>query len=210
MARIRFLGGRSGLLWLVSIGLIAGCVSADPAASPSPASTRTRAPIPDVAVSTRSNTYEISGSTGDDLRAQMDALGPSGFDAYTSWLIRWTYADVATDAGCAAGPVKVSVLIVYTFPEWDAPPDASTGLVEKWNAYLAALHLHEDGHRDIAIEAGGEILKVLSMLPAYPSCEALRQSADAAGESVLDRYRQQEAQYDRTTDHGATQGARFP
>lgn len=210
MRRTRSPGRQAALLWLISIVLVAGCVSSAPAASPPPAPTSTRAPIPDVAVSTSTNYYEIRGSTEDDLRAQMDALGPSGYDAYTSWLIRWTYPDVTTDVGCAAGPVKVSVLIVYTLPQWDAPPDAPTDLVEKWDAYVAALQLHEDGHKEIALDTGNEVLRALSDLPAYPSCEALGRSADAAGESVLDKYRRQEVQYDQTTDHGATQGARFP
>jgi predicted secreted Zn-dependent protease len=210
MGRIRCSSRHIAPLWLIPIILAVGCVSSALPASPSPAPTSSRAPIPDVAVSTSTNDYEISGVTENDLRAQMDALGPSGFDAYTAWLVRWTYPDVASDAGCAAGPVKVSVLIVYTFPQWDAPPDAPADLVEKWNAYVAALQLHEEGHKDIALEAGNEVRKALSALKAYPSCEALRQSADAAGESVLDKYRRQEAQYDQTTDHGATQGARFP
>jgi len=47
-------------------------------------------------------------------------------------------------------------------------------------------------------------------IPAYPSCEELKQGADAAAERVLSDYRQREAIYDQTTNHGATQGARFP
>jgi len=198
------------LFWLVGVVVASGCVSSAPIVPLSPASTSTPPPSPEVSVSAHTQYYEISGVAGDDLRAQMDELGPGDHDVYTSWFIRWTYPDVVTDATCAVGPVEVSLSITYTLPQWDAPPGAPVDLVEKWNAYLAALQLHEAGHKDIAVAAGNEIRKTLSALPAYPSCEELHRSGEAASQDVMDRYRLQEVQYDQQTDHGATQGARFP
>jgi predicted secreted Zn-dependent protease len=78
------------------------------------------------------------------------------------------------------------------------------------DAYMAALRLHEDGHRRIAIEAGYEILQAINALPAYSSCSELELAADAVGESILEQYRRQEAVYDQNTGHGATQGVHFP
>ena len=164
----------------------------------------------DFVVSVSTSTYDITGSTAEALRAQMDALGPGGFDAYTSWFVRWTVPDMVSDAGCAPGEVKVSVLIVYNFPHWDPPADAPAALVDRWTAYTAALHNHEDGHKDIAIAAGQEVKRTLDALPAFPACDALQQAANTAGNRILDQHLQREAEYDRSTDHGATQGARFP
>ena len=75
---------------------------------------------------------------------------------------------------------------------------------------MTALQTHEDGHKEIGIQAGHDILRTLEGLPSYPTCDELEEAADAAGEGVLDRYREQEIIYDQTTRHGATQGARFP
>jgi predicted secreted Zn-dependent protease len=72
------------------------------------------------------------------------------------------------------------------------------------------LKTHEAGHQQIAIEAGREIRQTLKGLPAYLSCSELEQAADAAGQNILDQFREKEKSYDQTTKHGATQGARFP
>ena len=78
------------------------------------------------------------------------------------------------------------------------------------NGYIAVLQVHENAHKEIAIDAGYEILQTINALPAYSSCNKLEQAADTAGESILEQYRRQESIYDQKTDHGATQGVRFP
>ncbi len=166
-------------------------------------------------VSTNYIYYEIIGSTANELRTQMDRLGPSDelrvqHDAYTEWYVDWSYPNSTANDRCRTGPVKVTVTITQTFPKWDIPPDASQALVDKWKTYVSALQTHEAGHKRIGVEAGYQILRTLNEIPAYPSCSELEQVADAAGERILDEFRQKEATYDQTTAHGASQGARFP
>lgn len=159
--------------------------------------------------------HPIAGSTGNELRAQMDQLGrtdESGhhWDAYTEWYVNWSYPYSTLNNNCTTGPIKVQVEITFTFPQWSAPENATQDLIDKWNAYLNALQLHEDGHRQIATQAGYEILRAINALPAYPSCAELEQAADTTGEDILEQYRQQEAIYDQNTEHGVTQGVHFP
>jgi len=145
----------------------------------------------------------------------MDRLGPTDargthFDAYTDWHITWVYPYSTVDGQCTTGPVQVSVQVSFTLPQWEPPSGAPKDLAVKWDAYVDALQRHEDGHKDIAAAAGYEIHQVLSALPGHPTRDKLEQSADSAGERILDKYRQQELDYDQSTNHGATQGARFP
>lgn len=144
-----------------------------------------------------------------DRLGPIDALGHRR-DAYTDWNVTWSYPYSTTSDKWATGPVKVKIEITFIFPQWSTSTDAPQDLVDKWDTYIAALQLHENGHKEIAIDAGYEILQTIAGLPAYSSCSKLEQAADAAGESVLEQYRQQEIIYDQNTGHGATQGVRFP
>lgn len=83
-------------------------------------------------------------------------------------------------------------------------------MVDQWNAYLDALRRHENGHREIGVGAGQAIYQAVDQLPSYDSCDALEQAAEATGRRILEQHRQQELDYDQATNHGATQGVRFP
>ncbi len=159
--------------------------------------------------------YKIGGTTAQELRGQMDKFDTSHkfrghHDAYTQWDANWSYPYSEIDSSCTTGPVKVGVTITFTFPKWNIPEHASPELVDRWNAYLDALQTHEGGHTEIAIDAGREIFRALTALPAYPSCRELEQAADDTGQRILEQFRQQEIEYDRRTNHGETQNARFP
>jgi predicted secreted Zn-dependent protease len=159
--------------------------------------------------------YQIEGASSDDLRAQMDQLGRNDedglhWDGYTEWYITWAYPFSVTDGDCTLGPVEVIVDVTIVLPQWDAPADASPELVRKWENFIKTLELHEEGHKEIAIEAGHEICQLLNGFTSYSSCDELEQAADAAAQEILDRYLQREVVYDQETEHGITQGVRFP
>jgi predicted secreted Zn-dependent protease len=205
------------LLWLVlTLSTIAcGASVLSSKSVPTPVATLNLADDLEPDILMNYTSYEIVGATTDDLRRQMDQLGPvdvfgNQHDAYTEWYVTWSYPNSLENGHCSTGPISVTVTITATFPHWEAPPDAPQELVDKWTTYMRALQTHEAGHQQIAIEAGREIRQTLSGLPAYPSCSELEQVADAAGQDILARFRQKERTYDQATNHGATQGARFP
>lgn len=212
------------LRWLLSIvaavTLLVGCTGYAPQPSPpaptsEPARAGSRAASSGISISIGHTYYRITGSTANELRAQMDQLGRTDelgyhWDAYTEWQVTWSYPYSFSAGSCSTGPVKVAVDVTFVLPQWDVSPTAPQDLVDKWAEYSAALQVHEDGHKEIATEAGREILDAMNALPAYSSCRELEQAADAVGEGILERYRQREERYDQDTDHGATQGVGFP
>jgi len=169
----------------------------------------------EVKISTHVSYYRITGNSADELRSDLNKKGhvdQSGnrWDAYTEWYITWSYPYSITDDGCATGPIMVDVDVKFYFPKWSKSGDATQELVDKWNDYINALETHEDGHKEIAINAGCDIWQVLNDQPHYANCDELERNADEAANEILDLYRQRELSYDKETDHGATQGARFP
>jgi predicted secreted Zn-dependent protease len=140
------------------------------------------------------------------MRQQLDSLSPVGFDGYkgdatTNWRINWGW-DGYGNSSCDLTTANVTYSIEVTMPRWQAPQDASPELITKWNNYIQALAEHEKGHVD-------------NIVANYKSVEdaiknATCDTAEAAAQAALDPIRQYDIDYDAETNHGATQGARFP
>jgi predicted secreted Zn-dependent protease len=169
------------------------------------------AAAPRVRLSVDSVHYRVLGTSANALREQMRQLGPTDrfgrWAASTRWDLKWSYPYDRADGGCRSGPVSVDLAVTFTLPRWDAPADAPAELVERWDRYVAALSHHEEGHRDIAVDAANEIAGTIEAVPAHATCRQFERAADTAARSVVERYRGLQIAYDDATGHGATQGA---
>jgi predicted secreted Zn-dependent protease len=165
--------------------------------------------------STQTIYYDISGTTLDELRSQMQELGPvdktgEHYHANTEWHINWSHTCQKSDDAYGVGSVEVKIEVTFTFPRWVASSDVNEKLVKRWDVYMRALQKHEDGHKNIAVEAGTEIIRRLKGLASYASCEELDAAVSTAGHDVVEEYRQKEKRYDKETEHGTNQGAHLP
>lgn len=150
--------------------------------------------------------YDIEGKTEEELRAQLDELGPvdsSGYkgDALAEWVVSWNWPGYGTE-NCDLSEAEVSYTVKVVFPRWMPPEDASNNLVIKWFNYTYRLAKHEQGHVDYVVanyQIVGEAIK-------GATCE----TAEAAAQAALEPLHEFDLDYDRQTGHGATQGARFP
>ena len=163
----------------------------------------------------RFNYYKVAGSTARELRDAINANRPVGkdgrpHDAVTSWFVRWKYTTTGASPGCAVRTFNVSLDFATTMPQWTNESGAAPQLLQQWRSYYAALVKHEDGHKAIGTNAAANIRDAGLKLPPEPLCSELARSVDKMTSEILERYRQREREYDRDTDHGRTQGARFP
>ncbi len=187
------------LLVIVTVLLLAACASTPATKS------RDGRPLPTLFPVTFPHAtlqpYEVGGSTESEIRAQLSTSGPNGYDAYTKWTVHWNWPGQGT-ATCRLQDAEVSYEVTVTFPRWTPTEHATPELVTQWNGYLYALALHENGH----------VNNVTSHIPALVA--AIKGStcplAEGAAQAVLQQIRQFDSQYDLSTDHGRTQGARFP
>jgi predicted secreted Zn-dependent protease len=150
--------------------------------------------------------YDIEGVTEEELRAQLDELGPidsSGYkgDALAEWLVSWNWPGYGSD-NCDLSEAEVSYTVEVIFPRWMPPEDAPNNLIIKWFNYTYRLAKHEKGHVDYVVANYQSVLEAIK--------DATCETADRAAESALDPLRAFDLEYDRQTGHGATQGARFP
>jgi predicted secreted Zn-dependent protease len=158
--------------------------------------------------------YNIKGKTVADLRAQMFKLGPVDkfgrrCDGYTDWYIKWTFSCSRSAGAYSLSNIYVKVNIKHILPRWEKPTEPPDDLEERWARFSESLQVHEDGHKDIAMRAATEIIQALKDLRPHPACDEAHRSANQAAQAVLDKHRKTEREYDKSTNHGETQGARL-
>lgn len=151
--------------------------------------------------------YEINGSTADDLRKAMNRLGPLDptdglhYDARSDWHISWNWPGYG-ESECDLSQASVDYDIKVTVPYWNTATDMDPVVIDRWNRYMTALELHEQGHVDITVN---NYLKVRDAIQAA-TCDTTERAAQEAIEEI----RSLQAKYDQQTRHGNLQGAVFP
>jgi predicted secreted Zn-dependent protease len=169
------------------------------------ASAQAAVPSPRVAHATM-HYYAVGGVTDAQIRARLNAnapASPDGYkgDAYTSWRFRWGWPGYGSST-CNLARATVTLTIDVHFPRWTHPQAASAQVAADWNRYAKALALHESGHANYARARYPYVLRAIR--------RATCRTADAAAQAQLALIRKHDLAYDAGTNHGATQGARFP
>jgi predicted secreted Zn-dependent protease len=159
--------------------------------------------------------YEIRGNSETELRCQMTKNGcrwadGKKYDSLTSWQWRWDLGSDTASRTCTADSVRVTLDVSFRFPKWIASGDAPRPLVDKWDRYMRNLIRHEEGHRDMALEATADFARAVAGLPPVASCEDLDREVRALSRAMMAQLNADENEYDAATDHGSTQGALFP
>ncbi len=159
--------------------------------------------------------YDIKGSCEKDLRSQMRQKGVAWsdgmtYDSMTSWSVKWRYGHDRSLPGCSTDGFRVFVEITFRFPRWTPGSDAPPALVEKWDGYVKRLEDHENGHRDLAVEAAVQLSRAVAALPPVRTCEEIDHYVRALCRERMNMLNKEEEAYDTVTDHGSKQGARFP
>lgn len=157
--------------------------------------------------------YDVHGDTLADAVQWMDLHGPSGadgrrFHGYTEWRLVWRYRYRPDRSGCAVDSVETELDVTMQLPRWHMPHDAPGAAVHEWERYSAALRAHEDGHAGIGAAAADALKRQLEALRST-TCPALVAEVERVGTAILEQYRARELEYDASTGHGATQGARL-
>jgi predicted secreted Zn-dependent protease len=165
-------------------------------------------------VKTEFDYYDIEGHSARDLRRSMrtQAIKEKGkkFDARTDWNVKWNYRYEPRGADCKVTSMQTSLAVHYLMPRWKGRDQASEKLKQQWDRFYAALLLHEEGHGTIGRRAAEEIDTALQDLGRGLRCSELNTRIQETAKGILEKYREEERNYDKKTRHGKTQGAIFP
>jgi len=158
--------------------------------------------------------YKVAGNTEQELRRQMSRNGTKWndgktYDALTTWDITWDYTYNTTEEGCSVASFTTDVDIIFRLPKFEsagAPPALSS----KWDNYMTNLVIHENGHRDLALEAAAELNRAVAELGPTSNPSELDRKIRALGKEKMAAMKNIQVDYDHSTGHGKTQGAVFP
>jgi predicted secreted Zn-dependent protease len=159
--------------------------------------------------------FDVHGATSRELSAEIGAKGPVGenglrSDGYTRWHIDWRFAMDSDATRCTAHDIVVDLDIRMILPRWNHPRSADPALVARWDEYLAALRLHEGGHRHRAEAAAGDVRRALQRERGARDCATLENRLNSLANALLNDLRSRQAAYDRETESGRRQGVRRP
>ncbi len=157
--------------------------------------------------------YTATGSTRDEIRASMAQakLGTflGGHDAATTAETNINFARRQLTDKCEAVMTRLDLILAFTYPKWTPSQGASSDLIAKWDSFLAALKIHEEGHAKIEIERANIVMQELQKIPAQSTCEAFDGVWQAKADALDQETKSIEAQYDRDTQSGKSQGVAF-
>jgi len=160
--------------------------------------------------------HDVEGDTAPELLAALKRVSyakpkaDTFAAANTKWRLRWNIDVQPEHRSCRLVSATTELEVEMNLPRWTPPAGARPGLVKSWETFSEAIRKHEDGHRDIAIDAVREVDRRLQGERTARSCDALRKNLSRIAESVVREYRGKDDSYDVTTMHGRTQGVVFP
>jgi predicted secreted Zn-dependent protease len=161
--------------------------------------------------------YTISGVTEQEIRAQLDTLGPTDqfgrrCEAYSFWEINWEWPTLSNGLPDLTR-TKSSYYISVTLPAWiprDKPnSQAQSDLTSAWNRFFLGLVRHERRHVQIVLDnyktIEREIRKTAALQPDLTSLQA-----SAIGQRLLREIRTIDKEYDQSSARGRKEGIHFP
>ena len=158
----------------------------------------------------RTNYYSITGASLRDIRRSMDQSRPwkepANLSGLTEWRIDWRFELTPVEGGCRCSSFTTTTTITNTLPRWTPPAGTPEELKSAWNRFFKALGEHEEGHSRLALAAVADLHKRIKELGPAPDCNGLRKRINDLAGRVIEENRQREKDYDRRTQHGATQG----
>ena len=158
--------------------------------------------------------YGIEADDAQTAAVQMQLFGPEidGEPFYGLHRGRWRYRYDRTrleDGRCRLTNARVMLRSVITIPHLTNRETAPAAMRAAWDDYLAAIRLHEEGHRSLAVEVLREFWSAVEGA-VVDSCDTAREAVQVWASEASPEWRRVQEAYDDETDHGMTQGAVWP
>ena len=145
------------------------------------------------------------------LRARPAGDDEAGAAARTRAALQVGYKLVPDDAGCRVVGLGVQLDVVMHLPRWQPPEGLRPAIRGQWERMKTGIELHEQGHRDIALDAGRFLAERLEAVPtAGRDCDAVGRAILRERIKAQMRHQNIDAQYDQRTRHGLAQAPKAP
>jgi predicted secreted Zn-dependent protease len=151
--------------------------------------------------------YTITGETVGQVRENAVGKQPvQGFDGQTIWYVTWRFWHESRGAGCVITRVTTKLDLTIIVPRLET---RNAELKASFEEYSRNLMEHELGHAETGRDVARRIDAGIAVLTA-PTCPDLERKANDLGYAIVREGNDRDKAYDIRTEHGATQGARWP
>lgn len=160
--------------------------------------------------------YLVGGDSAAAIRGNLNRAGPYSpddgrtYDAITRWGMQWSFRFDDDSGACSLQSGTIDLVAVTTVPRLNPRARLDDETLERWQAYLDALELHEAGHVEGLRQGVGALEAAMDDAPPMTTCAELGAYLNALGAAYQTAMRQADIDYDAATGHGRTQGAEFP
>jgi predicted secreted Zn-dependent protease len=154
--------------------------------------------------------YDIHGSDLGQLRQQLEQRRPDNghWHGLTQGRLEVRTEFEPAVHGCDVRRLEVLLEITVWLPRWVSPSGVAPLLQQRWEASLAGLRRHEDGHRAHLRDAAAALYeRLLTYDAADRDCAGAEQFVQRALTRSRVRLRVKSDGYDALTGYGAHQGA---
>ncbi len=159
--------------------------------------------------------YKVYGDTTEQIASQIYSCTPvqhnkRKYAASTDYAINWAiqYTRVVHTNQCTVSSAGVGLSIAMVYPAWSNSGTADSTTKKEWKDFITHLEEHEEEHKAINIHHANRLLSSLRNLPTT-DCDSIQQLANTTATSVVKQLDKQNIEFDKVTNHGATQGAKL-
>jgi predicted secreted Zn-dependent protease len=160
-------------------------------------------------------TYAVSGCNVDDISSSLrSSTNQSSAGRYevgvTSSTTRYSYKYQEQGGSCRLNGASITSDITVMLPELPNQQGISADTLGRWQAFMAALRTHEQGHVDIILKSAGVIKSTFEGQTQSMPCPQLETTLKGAVQRETDVANTANEAYDNSTNHGVNQGVAFP
>ena len=150
----------------------------------------------------RVETYEVYGSTFNELLASLAANGPlverTGQRHFGVTEIgfrpSWTFKPLAN--GCQIVQAKVGIELTITLPRWGDRATADPDLRRRWDELRSDIVAHENAHAEIALDYLERMRAALNRPTRASNCDTLHATLTGRAQDLVERHRNAQRAFD--------------
>ena len=156
--------------------------------------------------------YEVIGVNINDLRSETIKHSPIKQNGITfrgraQWHIMPYYKIKKLKDLWYYDNVSATVDITFTMPRWTDYRKANRDEQKRWDIYYKALMDHENGHKNIAIDAAKKLCNTLVQLESHKGKAELKSIGTIRANEIYRECKILNKQFDDETEHGVKTGA---
>ncbi len=153
--------------------------------------------------------YSVIPLSVDDLISSVKKASPirankNIYFGSTKYNINWQFWWKRSSKQCRISKVKTTLKLKYTMPKLES--DIKEVQVV-WNSWYPNLRKHEKRHGQLAKKMTSKIDSSIYNMKPRSNCDLLSKEANELGYKLLDKLKQENAEYDKKTNYGDTEKA---